>query len=172
MNINEDDFIASIFYNVKNYSIITISGVSNNLKCRSLNILHILKSRPLEYKNIFENINIGNNGFIEFDNINMNVLTAPHDNSPFTLWSLYNYKPLFQIKDNNITDIKIGKDNLMVICKKNDSLYFTSVRIKTGKMSKKYTINLQQGENLLLIEIIGNCLVTKEQYKPLKIYNV
>jgi WD40 repeat protein len=145
LNTTPDEVIRSIFFNKANQSIITVSVYRadnfSSLKCRTTPIEYLRRGKPDAGFALFEGECLKWPGFVEFDDVNGKVLTYSANDKTYRVWDMTNYEELYQLPEDEITEIKISPGIMLLILSRRDGhVPLKILSIETARCCRSSTI--------------------------------
>jgi len=178
LNIAPDEVIRSLFYNKANNSLVTVSVFRcdnfSSLKCRTIPIPYIRRGKPDMGFSLFESEALSWPGFVEFDDVNNKVLTYSACEKIYKVWDLTNYTLLYQVSDQNISEIKISPGVMLLIYALCDSTHvpLKIVEIQTGEVLKSFCLTIHKDKKIDFIEQFNEKILIKQENHNLQILDL
>lgn len=124
--------------------------------------VYLFESEPLQWP-----------GFIEFDHMNKKVLTFSASRSLYKVWSLSDYRLLYQLRDRTIDEIKLSPGVILLIHtrdKQRQPLHI--IDVESGETLQHFTHTLRKNQNVVCIEQFNEKLLVKQKRVPLQLVDV
>eukprot|EP00310_Coccolithus_braarudii_P024496 CAMPEP_0183345542 /NCGR_PEP_ID=MMETSP0164_2-20130417/10938_1 /TAXON_ID=221442 /ORGANISM="Coccolithus pelagicus ssp braarudi, Strain PLY182g" /LENGTH=382 /DNA_ID=CAMNT_0025516693 /DNA_START=242 /DNA_END=1391 /DNA_ORIENTATION=+ len=179
MNTTPDEVIRSLFFNKANDSLITVSVFRednfSSLKCRTTPLEYIRRGQPNEGFALFESESLKWPGFVEFDDVNGKVLTYSAQDNKYCVWDMTNYEELYQLPDDDITEIKISPGVMLLIHNRHPSGSYVTLKllsIEDGRLLHSFNHLLHRTKKVDFIEQFNEKLLVKQEGEPLHIVDV
>lgn len=184
LNVNEDEVIRSLFYNKNNNSLITVSVYASDnfstLKCRSTSLECIHRKELDKGVPLFTTESLKWPGFVEFDDVNSKVLTFNACDKVYKVFDLRDYRELYQIRNDSVTEIKISPGIMLLIMEEGvrdgagQRVPLQILNIETGEVLKALDedIDPKHGSKVDFIEQFNEKLLVKQEHGPLTIRDV
>lgn len=140
------------------------------LKCVEISI-EKLKTNPTnnfiidDFSKLFEREVFISPAFIEFDDVNKIILTK-NSLGTFKIWSMENYKTVFEITDKRIEEVRLAEEVLLTIKSTNilEKILLSVYDIRNGKNLYNYEIDLIPNYSLIFLELFKHVLFMKQEY--------
>ena len=181
LNIYPEEVIRSLFYNKVNNSIITVSvrgdGLSS-LKCRSVPMKCVLSNEPRKGVEILASESLYWPGFVEFDDVNSKILTFSAKNNVYKIWSLKDYKFMYEMENKDVQEVKISPGIMLVVhAMREGEVEATGIPLKvlnieTGKLVKSFEHSIIPGKAIAFVEQFSEKLLVKQEGECLQIFDI
>ena len=197
LNANEDEVIRSLFYNKQNNSLITVSVYASDnfctLKCRSTPLECIARKELDKGVPLFTSESLKWPGFVEFDDVNAKVLTYNACDKVYKVFDLRDYRELYQIRNEKVTEIKISPGIMLLILEEEEKappqdplagagagapgardkrVPLQILNIENGEVLKTLSQEIPGGSKVDFIEQFNEKLLVKQEGAPLSIRDV
>lgn len=180
LNTSCDEIIRSLFHAKCGRSrLITVSVYRDDnfssLQCSTTTLEDIRKGRPDRSRPIFQSELLRWPGFVEFDDVNSKVLTYDAKDRKYKVWSLTDYRFMYEMNEPNIEEIKISPGIMLVIFTKSEDQRRIPLQIRdieTGAVLQEFEHELNPRKEIEFIEQFNEKLLVKQQDGPLQIMDV
>lgn len=133
----------------------------------------ILAGKPELGVPLFQSESLQWPGFVEFDDVNKKVLTFSASSSLYKVWSLCDYRLLYQLCDKTIDEVKISPGIMLLIHardKQRQSLRI--INIDNGETLQQFTHVLPKNQKVVFIEQFNEKLLVKQKRAPMQLVDV
>jgi len=112
-------------------------------------------------------------GFVEFDEINEQVITFCAKNQTYKIWELKNYNLLYTIGGSDVAEIKITTGLLMLVSHPTAThITFTLLEAENGRVIRQHQHRLQTRGSIQVVELFRHKIFLKQEATPLVIYDI
>ncbi|KAK9173190.1 hypothetical protein CmeUKMEL1_06405 [Cryptosporidium meleagridis] len=176
LNRSPSETIRSLFYNKMNNTIvIAFHHDPSMLNCTIFNVQDVMLKRNIS-SNIgkeFQQIKVGNPGFIEFDDGNGRIVVADPQNDYFTFWDMSNYNKLYQIKGQNFLEMRISDGTVVFFRQPSYSTIEAHLcNISNGEYLEKTIVKLRSSLDIQFLELHREYLLLKQESCSIRVWNL
>ncbi|OII72267.1 uncharacterized protein cubi_01600 [Cryptosporidium ubiquitum] len=176
LNRSPSETIRSLFYNKMNNTIvIAFHHDPSVLNCTIFNIDDVMLKRNISSSigKDFQQIKVGNPGFIEFDDGNGRIVVADPQNDYFTFWDMSNYNKLYQIKGQNFLEMRISDGTVVFFRQPSYSTIEAHLcNISNGEYLEKTIVKLRSSLDIQFLELHREYLLLKQESCSIRVWNL
>ncbi|KAH8585268.1 putative low complexity [Cryptosporidium sp. chipmunk genotype I] len=176
LNRSPSETIRSLFYNKMNNTIvIAFHHDPSVLNCTIFNIEDVMLKRNISSSigKEFQQIKVGNPGFIEFDDGNGRIVVADPQNDYFTFWDMSNYNKLYQIKGQNFLEMRISDGTVVFFRQPSYSTIEAHLcNISDGEYLEKTIVKLRSSLDIQFLELHREYLLLKQESCSIRVWNL
>lgn len=184
LNEDADEVVRSLFVNMENGSLITVSVYAEDhygcLRCwaRPLARLCMGDMGRDATDRLFEHEGLRWPGFVEFDDVNAKILTFSSTDSQYKVWSMAQPRRMLygfssRLYAEGILEVKISPGIMLLVCAQESTrLLLRVLSVETGECLRTLYQPIYAPATLEILEQFNEMLLLKQQGHAMRIVNV